>query len=148
VKDSFYVVPVGVEDECRVVPGVIVRPQPRPSVVNPTRLEGCGVERINRSAVWRGERNVHRTGRHFLFHDPEVLIVKREARPLRTLDDPDTERPQCPLVERATPCEIAYRQLHMIKQARSPIRHGFKYPALRESSLSCASVLSPGRVSG
>jgi hypothetical protein len=24
------------------------------------------VERINRFAVWRGERNVHRTGRHFL----------------------------------------------------------------------------------
>src|SRR5207245_2029333 len=79
VKDSFYVVPIGVEDECGVVPGVIVRSQPGRSVVNPSRLEGCGVERINRFAVWRGERNVHRTGRHFLFHDPEVLIVEREA---------------------------------------------------------------------
>jgi hypothetical protein len=76
VKDSFYVVPIGVEDECGVVPGVIVR---------------------------RGERNVHRTGRHFLFHDPEVsAIADREAGPLRALDDPDTEGLQRPLVERAT----------------------------------------------
>ena len=108
VKDSFYVVPIGVEDECGVVPGVIVRSQPRPSVVDPSRLDGCGVERINRLAVWRGERNVHRTGRHFLFHDPEVFaIVDREARPLRAFDDPDTEGLQRPLVERATPCDVA-----------------------------------------
>jgi hypothetical protein len=81
------------------------------------------VERINRFAVWRGERNVHRTGRHFLFHDPEVLIVDREAGPLRAFDDPDTEGLQCPLAERATPCDVAYRQLHRIKQARWPTRH-------------------------
>jgi hypothetical protein len=82
VKDSFYVVPIRVEDERGVVPGVIVRSQPGPSVVDPSRLDGCGVERINCFAVWRGERNVHRRGRHFLFHDPEVLILDREAGPL------------------------------------------------------------------
>jgi hypothetical protein len=54
VKDSFYVVPIGVEDECGVVPGVIVRSQPGPSVVDPSRLDRCGVERINGFAVWRG----------------------------------------------------------------------------------------------
>jgi hypothetical protein len=97
VKDSFYVVPIGVEDECGVVPGVIVRSQPGPSVVDPSRLDGCGVERINRFAVWRGERNVHRTGREGL---------------------------QRPLVERATPCHVAYWQPHMIKQARWPTWHG------------------------
>ncbi len=117
VKDSFHVVPIGVENECGVVPRVIVRSQPWPSVVDPSRLDGCGVERINRFAVWRGERYVHRTGRHFLFHDPEVLIVDREAWPLRALDDPDTEGLQCPLVERATSCDVAYWQRHMIKQA-------------------------------
>jgi len=79
VKDGFYVIPIGVEDECGVVPGVIVRSQPGPSVVDPSRLDGCGVERINRFAVWRGERNMHRSGRHFLFRDPEVLIVERES---------------------------------------------------------------------
>ena len=64
--------------------GVIVRSQPGPSVVDPSRLDGCGVERINRFAVWRGGGNVHRTGRYFLFHDPEVsAIVDREAGPLR-----------------------------------------------------------------
>ena len=128
VKDSFYVVPVGVEDECGVVPGVILRSQTWPSVVNSSRLEGSGVERINRLAVWRGERYVHRTGRHFLFRDPEVLIFEREARPLRGLDDPDTERLQCPLVERAAPCEVAYWQPHMIKQARWPTWHGSSIP--------------------
>ena len=116
VKDSFYVVPIGVEDECGVVPGVIVRSQPGPSVVDSSRLDGCGMERINRFAVWRGERDVHRTGRHFLFLDPEVsAIVHREAGPLRALDDPDTEGLQRPLVERATPCEVAYWEPHMIK---------------------------------
>ena len=60
VKDSFYVVPIRVEDECGVVLGVIVRSQPGSSVVDPSCLDGCGVERINRFAVWRGERNVHR----------------------------------------------------------------------------------------
>src|SRR6266550_1433313 len=115
----------GVEDECGVVPGVIVRSQPRPSVVDPSRLDGCGVERINRFAVWRGERNVHRSGRHFLFHDPEVSAIgDREAGPLRALDDPDTEGLQRALVERATPCDVAYWQPHMIKQARWPTWHG------------------------
>ena len=128
VKDSFYVVPIGVEDECGVVPGVIVRSQPGPSVVDPSRLDGCGVERINRFAVWRGERNVHRTGRHFLFHDPEVLIVEREAGSQRVFNDRDTEGLQRPLVERATPSEVAYRQPHMIEQARSPTWHGLSIP--------------------
>jgi hypothetical protein len=124
VRDSLDVVPVGVEDVGRVVAGVIVGSQPWPSVVNPSRLEACGVERINRFAVCRCERKVHGTGRHFLFHDPEVLIAEREAGPLRGLDDPDTQRLQCPLVERATPCEVAYWQLHMIKQPRWAIWHG------------------------
>jgi len=79
------------------------------------------VKRINRFAVWRGERNVHRSGHHFLFHDPEVLIVEREAGPLRVLDDPDTEGLQCPLVERATPCDVTYWQPHMIKQDCGPL---------------------------
>jgi hypothetical protein len=128
VEDSFYVVPIGVEDECGVVPGMVVRSQPGPSVVNASRLEGCSVERINRFAVWRGECNVHRTGRHFLFRDPEVLIVEREAGPLRAWDDTDTEGLQCPLVERATPCDVAYWQLHMIEQELRPTWHGSSIP--------------------
>src|SRR5438067_8360858 len=75
VKDSFYVVPIGVEDECGVVPGVIVRSQPGPSVVDSSRLDGCGVEPINRFAVWRGERDVHRTGRHF------CSLIQKSPRP-------------------------------------------------------------------
>jgi hypothetical protein len=108
VKDSFYVVPIGVEDECGVVPGVIVRSQSRPSVVDPSCPDGCGVEGINRFAVWRGERNVHGTAGRFLLLDPEILIVPREARSLRALDDSDTERLQRLLVERATPREVAH----------------------------------------
>jgi hypothetical protein len=128
VKDSFYVVPIRVEDECGVVPGVIVRSQPGPSVIDPSRLDGCGVERINRFGIWRCEGNVHRTGCHLLFADPEVLIAEREARPLRTFDDPDTEGLQCPLVERAAPCEVAHRQPEMIKQADWPTWHGSSIP--------------------
>jgi hypothetical protein len=140
VKDSFNVVSVGVEDECGVVPGMIVRSQPGPSVVDPSRLDGCGVERINRLAVWRGERDVHRTGRRFLVRDPEVLILQREAGPLRRLDDPDTEGLQRPLVERATPCKVAYWQPHMIKQAGWPAWHGSSISHEAKGSLSCASV--------
>jgi hypothetical protein len=128
VKDSFYVVPVRVEDECGVVPGVIVRSQPGPSVIDPSRLDGCGVECINRFGIWRGERNVHRTGRHLLFDDPEVLIAQREAGPLRTFDDPDTEGLQCSLVERAAPREFAYWQPHVIKQAQWLTWHGSSIP--------------------
>ena len=128
VKDSFNVVPIRVEDECGVVPVVIVRSQPGPSVVDPSRLDGCGVERINRLVVWRGERNVHRSGRRFLFRDPEISIVEREAGPLRALNHPDTEGVQRPLVERTTPCEVAYWQPHMIKQARWPTWHGSSIP--------------------
>jgi hypothetical protein len=79
VKDSFYVVPIGIEDECGVVLGVIVRSQPGSSVVDPSCLDGCGVERINRFAVWRGERDVHRTGRHVPFPDPEILIAAKPS---------------------------------------------------------------------
>lgn len=118
VKDSFDVVPIGVEDEGGVVPGVIARAQPGSSVVDPSCLDGCCVERINRFAVWRGKRNVHRTGRHVPFPDPEVLITEREAEPRRTFDDLDTEGPQRPFVERATPCDVPYWQRHMIEQAR------------------------------
>jgi hypothetical protein len=124
VKDSFNVVPIRVEDECGVVPGVIVRSQPGPSVVDPSRLDRCGVERINRLAVWRGERDVHRTGRHVPFPDPEVLIAEREAGPQRVFDDPDAEGLQRPFVERTTPCDVAYWQRHMIKEARRPTWHG------------------------
>ena len=127
MKDSFHVVPIGVEDKCGVVPGVIVRSQSRPSVVDASRLEGCSVERINGIAVWRGESNVHRTGRDLLFREPEVLIVNCEARPLRAFDDVNTERLQRPLIERATTCEIAYRQLHMVEQPR-PIWHESSIP--------------------
>ncbi len=128
VKDGFYVIPIGVEDECGVVPRVIVRSQPGTSVVDPSGHDGCGVERINRFAVWRGERNMHRSGRQFLFRDPEVLIVDREAGSQRVFNDRDTEGLQRPLVERATPSEVAYRQPHMIEQARSPTWHGSSIP--------------------
>jgi len=117
VEDSLYVVPIGVEDERGVVPGVIVRAQPGSSVVDPSCLDGCGVERIDRFAVWRGKRNVHRTGRGAPFPDPEVLIAEREARPQRAFDDPDAEGLQRPFVEHPTPCDVAYRQRHMIEQA-------------------------------
>jgi hypothetical protein len=75
-----------------------------------------------------------------LFHDPEVLIVEREAGPLRGFDDPDTEGLQRPLVERATPCHVAYWQLHMIKQARWPTWHGSSIPHYATGSLSWAGV--------
>jgi len=57
-------------------------------------------------------------GRHVPFPDPEVLITEREAEPRRTFDDLDTEGPQRPFVERATPCDVPYWQRHMIEQAR------------------------------
>src|SRR5215208_1327720 len=129
VKDSFYVVPIGVEDECGVVRGVIVRPQTRPSVVDPSCLDGCGVERINRFAVWRSERNVHGTGSCFLFLDPEVsTIVRREAGSLRALDHSDTEGLQRTLVERATLCDVTHAQHHVIKQGRGPTWHQSSIP--------------------
>ena len=118
VKDGFDVVPVGIEDEGGVVPGVIVRANAGRSVVDPSCLDGCGVESIDRFVVWRGKRNVHRTGSDVPFTDPEILLAEREAESRRAFDDPDTEGPQRPLVERPAPCDVPYRQRHMIEQAR------------------------------
>jgi hypothetical protein len=113
VKDSFYVVSIGIEDECGVVRGVIVRPQTRPSVVDPSCL---------------------------LFLDPEVsTIVRREAGSLRALDNPDTEGLQRTLVERATLCDVAHAQRHVIKQGGAYLAP-VEYPAAGEGSLSWAST--------
>jgi hypothetical protein len=95
------------------------RPLPPRRLQRGTRQRSRGLARRTQCAP---------TGRHFVFPDPEVLIADREARPLRAFDDPNTEGLQRSLVERATACEVAYWQHHMIKQPRWPTRH--------ESSLS------------
>jgi hypothetical protein len=144
VKDGFYVVPIRIEDECGVVRGVIVRPQTRPSVVDPSCLDGCGVERINRFAVWRSERDVHGAGSCFLFLDPEVLIVPREAGSLRALDNSDAEGLQCTLVERATLCDVTHAQRHVIEQGRGPAWHQSSIPQRRLALMRQCAVVADG----
>lgn len=43
VKDSFDGVPIAIEEEGDVVPGVMVRAKPGSSAVDPSCLDGCGV---------------------------------------------------------------------------------------------------------
>jgi hypothetical protein len=61
--------------------------------------------------------------------DESPLLEKTwQRRAPASLDDPDTEGLQRPLVERATPCDVAYWQPHMIKQAPWPTWHGSSVP--------------------
>jgi hypothetical protein len=128
VKDSFYVVPVGVEDECGVVPGVIVGRSPgRPLSTPPASTAAAW----NASTVSRsGAANAMCTepaaiSCSMIQKSPRSSIAKPGPCELSTTLTPKGWRP---LVERATPCDVAYWQLHMIKQARWPTRHGSSIP--------------------
>jgi len=107
VADRLDVVPVGIEHVGGVVVRVVVRTETWRAVVAPSRLEGCGVERVDGGAVVAIERDVRAADR-IPPTDPEVeTAIVREVRERTRLfvDDPVAERTQYRLVEgsRASP---------------------------------------------
>jgi hypothetical protein len=72
VEDRFDVVPVRVNDERCVIPGVVMRAKARRAVVAAAGFDGGAVERVNGGSVCCGEGHMNGRGRGFAFPDPEV----------------------------------------------------------------------------
>jgi hypothetical protein len=102
VEDRFDVVPVGVNDERCLVPGVVLRAKTRRAVVAAPGFDSGAVELVDGGSVGCGEGNMNGSGRRFPFPDPEISTsLDSEPRPLRALHYLHPERLEGLLVERA-----------------------------------------------
>jgi hypothetical protein len=102
VEDRFDVVPVRVNDERCVIPGVVLRAKTRRAVVAATGFDSGAVELVNSGSVGCGEGHMNGSGRRFPFPDPEIsTALDCEPRPLRALHYLHAERLEGLLVEGA-----------------------------------------------
>ena len=93
VEDRFDVVPVRVDDERRVIPGVVLRAKTRRAVVAAAGFDSGAVELVNGRSVGCGEGHMNGSGRGFPFPDPEIsTALDGEPRPLRALHYLHAER--------------------------------------------------------
>src|SRR5688500_7364589 len=67
VEDRFDVVPVRVDDERCVIPGVVLRAKARRAVVAAAGFDSSAVELVNGGSVWCGEGHMNGRGRGFPF---------------------------------------------------------------------------------
>ena len=83
MEDRFDIVPVRVNDERCVIPGVVMRAKTRRAVVAASGFDSGAVELVNGGSVCCGEGHVNGSGRGFPFPDPEIsTALDRESRPL------------------------------------------------------------------
>src|SRR6188472_1478337 len=109
VEDRFDVVPVRVDDERCVIPGVVLRAKTRRAVVAATGFDSGAVELVNGRSVACGEGHMNGRGRRFPFPDPEIsTALDREPRPLRALHYLHSEGLEGLLVEGAAASQVAY----------------------------------------
>jgi hypothetical protein len=102
VEDRFDVVPVRVNDERCVIPGVVLRAKTRRAVVAAPGFDSRAVEAVNSGSVGCGEGHMNGSGRGFPFPDPEISTpLDSEPRPLRALHYLHPERLEGLLVEHA-----------------------------------------------
>src|SRR5204862_2629146 len=93
VEDSFDVVPVRVNDERCVIPGVVMRAKTRRAVVAAAGFDCGAVELVDGGSVGCGEGHMNGSGRGFPFPDPEIsTALDGEPRPPRALHYLDSER--------------------------------------------------------
>src|SRR6476660_819563 len=125
VEDRFDVVPVRVDDERCVVPGVVMRAKTRRAVVATPGFDSRAVELVNGSSVGCGEGHMNGTGRGFPFPDPEIpTTLDGEPRPLRALDYLHSERLEGLLVEGAAAPHVTYSQGQVVDEGK---RHGQRH---------------------
>jgi hypothetical protein len=84
VEDRFDVVPVRVDDERCVIPGVVMRAKTRRTVVAAAGFDSGAVELVDGGLVGCGEGHMNGSGRGFPFLDPEIstalLVTTYEKR--------------------------------------------------------------------
>src|SRR5512132_3309600 len=122
VEDRFDVVPVRVNDERCVIPGVVMRAKTRRAVVAATGFDSGAVELVNGGSIGCGEGHMNGSGRRFPFPDPEIsTALDGEPRPLRALHYLHSERLEGPLVEGPAPFQVTYSQGQVVDEGK---RHG------------------------
>src|SRR3954465_4616188 len=111
VEDGFDVVPVRVNDERCVIPGVVMWARTRRAVVAAAGFDSGAVELVDGGSVGCGEGHMNGSGRGCPFLDPEIsTALDGEPRPLGALYDLDSERLESPLVEGAAASEFTYSE--------------------------------------
>jgi hypothetical protein len=126
VEDRFDVVPVRVNDERCVIPGVVMRAKTGRAVVAAAGFDSGAVELVNGSSVCCGEGHMNGSGRGFPFPDPEIsTALDGESRPLRTLHYLHSERLEGLLVEGAAASQVTYSQSQVVDEWK---RHGQRHP--------------------
>src|SRR4029079_1355615 len=111
------VVPVRVDDERCVIPGVVLREKTRPTVVAAAGFDSGAVELVNSGAVGGGEGHMNGRCRGSPCPDPEIsTALDGEPRPLRALHYRHSERLEGPLVEHAAAVQITYSQSQVVDE--------------------------------
>jgi len=133
VEDRFDVVPVRVNDERCVIPGVVMRAKTRRAVVAAAGFDSGAVELVNGGSVGCGEGHMNGSGRRFPFPDPEIsTALDGEPRPLRALHYLHSERLEGLLVEGAAASQVTYSQGQVVDEGK---RHGSDTPSILERDL-------------
>jgi hypothetical protein len=133
VEDRFDVVPVRVDDERCVIPGVVMRAKTRRAVVAAAGFDSGAVELVNGGSVGCGEGHMNGSGRRFPFPDPEIsTALDGEPRPLRALHYLHSERLEGLLVEGAAASQVTYSQGQVVDEGK---RHGSDTPSILERDL-------------
>ena len=137
VEDRFDVVPVRVNDERCVIPGVVLRAKTRRAVVAATGFDSGAVELVNGGSVGCGEGHMNGSSRRFPFPDPEIsTALDGEPRPLRALHYLHSERLEGLLVEGAAASQVTYSQGQVVDERK---RHGQRHAFYLKSG-------SPGNI--
>jgi hypothetical protein len=125
VEDRFDVVPVRVNDERCVIPGVVMRAKTRRAVVAAAGFDSGAVELVDGGSVGCGEGHVNGSGRGFPFLDPEIsAALDGEPRPPRALHYLHSERLEGLLVEGAAASLVTYSQSQVVDEGK---RHGQRH---------------------
>src|SRR4029077_4252883 len=131
VEDRFDVVPVRINDERCVVPGVVMRAKTRRAVVATAGFDSLAVELVNGSSVGCGEGHMNGSGRGFPFPDPEIsTALDGEPGPLRALHYLHSERLESLLVEGTAAPHGTYSQGRVVDEGK---RHGQRHALHRRA---------------
>src|SRR5438477_3625008 len=119
------VVPVRVNDERCVIPGVVMRAKTRRAVVAAAGFDSGAVELVDGGSVGSGEGHMNGSSRGFPFLDPEIsTALDCEPRPPRALHYLHSERLEGLLVEGAAASRVTYSQGQVVDEGK---RHGQRH---------------------